>query len=137
MLEDQVEQLVKLGFDVSEKGRNGERFIFRQTAPTIDEALEMLKIFTFEDGIFFWNFFHVTISDPGAYVIAYVLNQDRAVYEEGNHGWSSEYKAISLQELAELIIKNWDKDCDRGEYLNKIEIRPHYDSRRDMYFYDL
>ena len=45
--------------------------------------------------------------------------------------------AISVEELAELMIKNWDKDCDGGMFLNKIRIKPHYDPQRDMYLYDI
>lgn len=137
MQEEQIEKIKTLGFDVSGKGRNGERFLFMQSVPTKDMTLKMLKVLSFEDCICFWDYYHVTITDPGGYVSAYMLDENRAVYKEGNHGWSSDFKSISSDELAELVIKNWDKDCDGGMYLNKIQISSHYDPKRDMYLYNI
>ena len=66
-----------------------------------------------------------------------MLDENRAVYMEGNHGWSSKYKAVSVEELAELMIKNWDKDCDGGMYLNRIKVSLHFEPQRDRYLYNL
>ncbi len=137
MQELKVLQIKKLGFDVSEKGRNGERFISMQSVPTKDIVIKMLRVLTFEDWICFWDSFHTSVTDPGGYVSAYMLDKNRAVYKEGNHGWSSDFEAVSVEDLAELMIKNWDKDCDGGMYLNRIQIGRHYDPQRDMYLYNL
>lgn len=137
MQEEKVKQIKKLGFDVSEAGRNGEQFVSMQSIPEKDIVIKMLKVLTFDDEIFFWDYFHDTVTDPGGYVTAYMLDNCRSVYMEGNHGWSSKFVAISVDELAELMIKNWDKDCDGGMFLNKIRIKPHYDSQRDMYLYNI
>jgi len=137
MQEEKTKKIKKLEFDVSDIGRNGEQFISMQSVPEIDVVTKMLKVLTFEDEIFFWDYYHDTISDPGGYVSAYMLDDNRAVYMEGNHGWSSKFTTISVDELAELIIKNWDKDCDAGMFLNRIRIKPHFAPKRDMYLYTI
>lgn len=137
MQEEKVIKIEELGFEVSEEGRNGERFVFMESAPEKDTAIKMLKILSFEDCICFWDYFHATITDPGGYVSAYMLDENRAVYKEGNHGWSSDFKTFSVGELAELMIKNWDKDCDGGMYHYKIKVCPHYEPQRDMYLYNI
>jgi len=135
--EYKIRKIKALGFDVSEKGRNGEHFIAMQSIPEKDTAIKMLRVLSFEDWICFWDSYHVSVTDPGGYVSAYMLDENRAVYKEGNHGWSSQYQAISVDDLAELMIKNWDKDCDGGMYQNKIQIRPHYNPQGEMYLYNI
>lgn len=137
MQEDKLKKIEELGFDVSEKGRNEERFVSFESVPAKDMVLKMLKFLDFEDCILFWDYYHVTVTDPGGYVTAYMLDENRAVYMEGNHGWSSKFKVISVDELAEMVIKNWNKDCDGGMYLNRIQIRPHYEPERDKYLYNI
>lgn len=137
MKDREVKKIQELGFEVSNEGRNGERSISMKVTPSKDVVIKMLKQLTFEDCIFFWDYYHATVTDPGGYVSAYVLDGKRAVYMEGNHGWSSKFQAISLEELSELIIKNWDKDCDGGAFLNSIKINPHHNSHKDLYLYSL
>jgi len=137
MQEEKVRRITELGFEVSEEGRNGERFVFMEYIPEKSIATKMLKVLSFEDCICFWDYYHVSVTDPGGYVSAYMLDENRCVYKEGNHGWSSNYKAISVDDLAELMIKNWDKDCDGGMYHYQIKICPHYDPQRDMYLYNI
>ena len=52
-----------------------------------------------------------------------------------NHGWSSGYLSISIDDLIELVQKNWDKDCDtRKDFVNSIEIRkvPYPERMREI-----
>lgn len=59
----------------------------------------------------FFDNYHPTISDPGAYVSAYRLD-DRFVYDLGNHGWSSKKYWTTKDYLANYLIKNWNYNND-------------------------
>lgn len=137
MEQGKIDRIKQLGFTISEAGRNKERFVSMQTIPSKETVLRMLRELDFEDSIIFWDYYHITVTDPGGYVRAYMIDEKKAVYMEGNHGWSSRFAAISIDDLADLMIKNWDKDCDDGMYYNSIKICPHYDSQRDLYLYRL
>lgn len=126
-------ELDRLGFVVEPGSRAGYFRISKETVPDVDHIIKLLRAIPFEKSISFWNYYHQTISDPGSYVTAVIVG-DHAVYMEGNHGWSSDYKRISFEELAELIQKNWDKDCDWGKYLNAVFVEPHRNSERDRKF---
>ena len=137
MKEESELKIKQLNFRISSMGRNGIRSVSMEDIPSREIVVQMLKQLTFEDAIYFWDYYHVTVTDPGGYVTAYMLDEDRAVYMEGNHGWTSRYEAISVDYLAEMIIKNWDKDCDGGMYMNAIQVGPHYSIEKHGFLYDL
>ncbi|WP_319499665.1 hypothetical protein [uncultured Draconibacterium sp.] len=61
--------------------------------------------------IFFFDKFHPTLSDPGAYVTARKVN-DRFVYYLGNHGWTSSKYWTSKEYLVNYLLKNWTYNQD-------------------------
>ncbi len=69
----------------------------------------------------FFDNYHHTISDPGAYVSAYRLD-DRFVYDLGNHGWSSKKYWTTKDYLANYLIKNWNYNnyilCIENGFIN-------------------
>ena len=117
-----LEEYVKdTGFEV-ERTRQGFR-VCSEKIPSAKHVREILMQLNENEYVFFWNYYHRTVSDPGSYVSAYIVNGN-AIMQEGNHGWSGNYKRISMDDLVELILRNWDKDWDRAaEYKNAIHIR--------------
>ena len=61
--------------------------------------------------VFFFDFFHPQISDPGAYVTSQ-RNGVNFLYMLGNHGWSNEWKEIGKSELVEYLYKNREYNID-------------------------
>ncbi len=116
-----AEALYRLGFTCREV-RNGCLVGSDQT-PSAEQMQGLLQLLTVNEEIFFWNFYHGTASDPGAYITAYVMN-GQGMLKEANHGWSGNYKSVALDDLVELIRRNWDKDWNQQkQYVNAIEIR--------------
>ena len=116
-----TEFIKTLGFNTNETRNN--LFISLDTIPSPDQIRGLLDHLTVNEELFFWNYYHRTISDPGSYVTAYV-EDGKAVMMEGNHGWSGSYHSVSIDDLVELIIRNWDKDWDsRREFENAVAIR--------------
>ena len=62
------------------------------------------------------------------------MTEETPVYHFGNHGWSSEYKHMTCEEMADLIVKNWDKSDGRS-YGKYIEIKPNLWAERDKDLY--
>lgn len=68
--------------------------------------------------VFFDNY-HPQISDPGAYVRVQQVGGN-FLYSLANHGWSSEWKEIKVNELVDYILKNlpYADEC--------FELKPYY-----------
>lgn len=114
------EKIFELGFKTRED-RNGY-YLCKDETPTAEQLKGLFNLLSEKEELFFWNYYHRRISDPGSYVNASVVN-GRAIMMEANHGWSSNYHNISLDDLAELIIRNWDKDCDlKNHFVNAIKL---------------
>ena len=113
----------KLGFEVDwvERWNRTFRRLSMSSIPSEAEVKSLVGLMDEHDEICFWNYFHVTISDPGSYVSVISTNGVFA-FKEGNHGWSGSWKRISLDDLSKLIISNWDKDCDNGIYYYAVEV---------------
>ena len=124
------EALVALGFKI----RKGHccYFLSMDETPSKETLLKLFDLLTIEQELTFWSFYRYSGSDPGEYVTVSVEN-GKAVAIRGNHGWSSGYESISIDDLIELIQRNWDKDWDSiKNYVNSIELRqvPLPESRR-------
>jgi len=61
--------------------------------------------------IFFFDKFHPTLSDPGAYVTARKVN-DIFIYYLGNHGWTSSKYWTTKEYLVNYLLKNWSYNQD-------------------------
>jgi len=61
--------------------------------------------------IFFFDKFHPTLSDPGAYVTARKVN-DKFIYYLGNHGWTSSKYWTTKEYLVNYLLKNWSYNQD-------------------------
>ena len=61
--------------------------------------------------IFFFDHFHPTISDPGAYVSVRQLNGE-FYYWLGNHGWTSRKYWTTSNYCAKYLLKNWNFNKD-------------------------
>ncbi|MCR5529637.1 MAG: hypothetical protein K6F49_10510 [Saccharofermentans sp.] len=95
--------------------------------------VELLGLLTHKDVLHFFDAFYKSPTDPGRYVSVY-MTEGTPVYYYGNHGWSSEYKHMTCEEMAGLIAKNWD-ESDGRSYGNYIEIKPNLWSERDKDLY--
>ena len=122
------EAIFSLGF-VTREGHN-RYFLFKDRTPTKDEILGLLSLLSEKVTLHFWNYYHQRSSDPGSYVDVAVVN-GKALIKESNHGWSGNYRSIGLDELAEFIIRNWDKDWDlRKDYMNAVALQKVFDPDR-------
>lgn len=133
MTEEQKEYLKEFGFKVSDEDERGRITVFSETVPDL-LSLEMLILtMTFHDEISYWDADKESPSDPGGYVTALRLDNERVAYMEGNHGWTGKWHIVSVEEMAKHMQKNWDKDCDRGGYLNRVQIeRNKYITRQEI-----
>lgn len=122
MTQEQIKELHEWGFEVGEEDVRGRTMVSKETIPDLLSLEILILTMTFKDEIFFWNHYGKTISDPGSYVTAIHWDNETVVYKEGNHGWSSSWKFMPIAEMVKLIQMNWDKDCDRGAFLNQIRI---------------
>lgn len=122
----EVSQIEKIGFRVEAHKRDGingvKKKIIKDINPCTNDLLRLFQIIKGNYTINFWDAFHRQISDPGAYCTGVVLNKKIVSYMEGNHGWSSDWKEMIIEDFAEFIQQNWEKDIDGGEYLNCIII---------------
>ena len=120
-----LEKIRALGFEVT--GRRYDWFLSSSVTPTAEQISGLLSLLTLKEHLVFWNFYRESGSDPGSYISAYARD-GKAILMESNHGWSSGYYNVSLSDLTELIIRNWDKDWDKMEYYkNAIAIRKTFD----------
>lgn len=118
-----INELTKLGFTVSQGGRTGQLSVGMQATPSEECLSRLLALITPEYEIFYWDYYSPTRSDPGAYITIRKNAQDELFRKKANHGWSGDWKQAEPGEVISDIIRNWDKDCDRGKFLNRIEIR--------------
>lgn len=122
MTKEQTEELRVIGFKVSEEDFRGNIIIEKEIIPDLSSLEKLILILTFGEQIEYWDAYRRSSTDPGGYVTALRWDEEHVAYMDGNHGWSSSWDIISIQEMAKRIQKNWDKDCNGGKYLNKIVI---------------
>lgn len=125
MTAEQINLLKEFGFQIGEDDHRGRTPIYSEKIPDL-LSLEMLILtMTFQDEINYWDADWYSPTDPGGYVSALRLDNERVAYMEGNHGWTSRWYIVTIKEMAEHMQKNWDKDCDRGKFLNRVWIEPN------------
>lgn len=122
MTNKQIEELQLLGFQIGEEDARGNVTVSSERIPDLDILKKLILTMTFDDEIQYWDAYKQSPTDPGGYVSALRWDEERVAYMEGNHGWTSSWYIVSVEEMAEHIQKNWDKDCDRGAYLNRVQI---------------
>ena len=137
MTDKQIKELQVLGFQVSDEDLRYGVAVSSETIPELDALKKMILTMTFDDEINYWDADRKSPTDQGGYVTALRLNERQVAYKEGNHGWSSSWYIVSIEEMANHIKKNWDKDCDRGKYLNKVLINQNKYITRDKIKSDL
>lgn len=122
MTKEQIEELRVIGFKIGKEDERGKIAIESENIPDLICLERLILILTFEETISYWDAYRRSPTDPGGYVSALRLDTETVAYMDGNHGWTSSWNIISIQEMAKRIQRNWDKDCDCGLYLNKILI---------------
>ena len=137
MTDKQIKELQVLGFQISDEDLRYGVAVFSKTIPELMVLKKLILTMTFDDEILYWDADWKSATDPGGYVTALRLNEQQVAYMEGNHGWSSSWYIVSVHEMAKHIQKNWDKDCDRGMYLNKVLIQPNKYITRERIHNDL
>jgi len=81
---------------------------------TLIEIQDFLKAFPMRHVLNFYDNFYEQISDPGAFVSVQKLKDSSFAYRLGNHGWTSEWTAITENELVDYIYKN--RDFNEGKF---------------------
>ena len=133
MTEEQKEYLKEFGFKVSDEDERGRTVVFSEMVPDLISLEMLILTMTFYEEISYWDADWKSPIDPGGYVTALRLDNERVAYREGNHGWISKWYIVSVEEMAKHIQKNWDKDCDRGMYLNNVQIEHNkYITRQEI-----
>ena len=119
-----INNIKDLGFEVKSHRRDGvngmKKVIKYESIPSIEIILGLLKLINKEYVLSFFDYYHTQISDPGAYCNAVVISDTTVSYMEGNHGWTSKWKEVSLEDFALFIQKNWDKDDGSKQFENCI-----------------
>lgn len=125
MTDKQINELQVWGFQVSDEDLRYGVAIFSESIPELVVLKKLISTMTFDDEIHYWDADRKSSTDPGGYVTALRLDKELVAYKEGNHGWTSSWYIVSVEDMAKHIQKNWNKDCDRGMYLNKVWIQPN------------
>lgn len=133
----QKKELEMLGFKISNENVKYGVAVFSKTIPQLDVLKKLILAMTFDDEIHYWDAYRKSPTDPGGYVTALRLNEEQVTYMEGNHGWTSSWYIVSIEEMAKHIQKNWDKDCDRGMYSNTVLIKQNKHITRERINNDL
>ena len=131
-----ISMIAKIGFEVRtiDDGRQKPYLeVSLQETPSTKMLVELLGLLTYKDVLYFFDAFYKSPTDPGRYISVY-MTEETPVYHFGNHGWSSEYKHMTCEEMADLIVKNWDKSDGRS-YGKYIEIKPNLWAERDKDLY--
>ena len=90
---------------------------------------DLLYLLTYEKVVRFFDPSYTSGSDPGRYVEVYMMEK-RAVYSYGNHGWSSDYKCTTAEDVAKLIVKTWNNSV-------LIKDNPYAGRDWDLYYRSL
>ncbi len=121
--EELINKIKELGFEVTPDFR-GDLKVFSEEIPTEDIIIKIFLLLTIDEEIFFWSDIDRGGIDPGCYYSVYPAG-DGMVYNLGNHGWSSGYKRATMDAMAHIIVKNWDKyyDARTQEFRKYIMIK--------------
>ena len=135
-MEELASMLEKIGFEVRtvDDGRQKPYLeVSRKEAPSSELVVELMGLLTYRDVLEFFDAFYKSPTDPGRYVSVY-MTEGSPIYHFGNHGWSSNYEYMTCDQMADLIVKNWDKS-DGRDYKDYIKISPNLWSDRDKDLY--
>ena len=136
MTKEQIKALQELGFQISDEVHYGVS-VFSDIIPELNVLKSLILIMTFDNEIHYWDAFKQSPTDPGGYVTALRLDDECVAYMEGNHGWTSSWYIVTIEEMAKHIRKNWDKDCDSGKYYNRVFIQKNQYITRERINNDL
>ena len=137
-MEELASMLEKIGFEVRtvDDGRQKPYLeVSRKEAPSSELVVELMGLLTYRDVLEFFDAFYKSPTDPGRYVSVY-MTEGSPIYHFGNHGWSSNNEYMTCDQMADLIVKNWDKS-DGRDYKDYIKISPNLWSDRDKDLYHM
>ncbi|MBQ7933584.1 MAG: hypothetical protein IJ327_02185 [Lachnospiraceae bacterium] len=123
MTNKQIKELQVLGFQISDEDVRYGVAVFSETIPELNVLKKLIFIMTFNDEIHYWDADRESPTDPGGYVTALRLDEERvAIWKEIMAGQVVGILYL-LRRWRNIYKKNWDKDCDRGMYFNKVLIQ--------------
>ena len=139
-----AEEVYKLGFEM--RHDRTRYFLFMDRTPSKEQIMGLLNLLSIKDQLTFWNYYRRCSPDPGSYITVHVVD-GKAMLQEGNHGWNSNFKRVDMDVLVEFIIRNWNKCYHLNmEYLNAIElsdafvleehVRREYEEAKDVFVPD-
>ena len=137
MTEQQKKEVTDLGFRIGDNDARHGVAVSYEAIPELEVIKKLILTLNFDEEIEYWDAYQKSPTDPGGYVTALRLDEERVAYMEGNDGWTSSWYIVSVEEMARHIQKNWDKDCNRGMYLNKVWIKQNKYITREKIFKDL
>lgn len=112
-----------LGFEVREC-KQRYFYVYSADIPSKEQVRGLLELFTGNEEMFFWNYYHKGGVEPGSYINVYMIDGKPYIHES-THGCGGYNKTIGMDALIEFIIRNWDKDSDWGKYDHAVAIQPH------------
>jgi hypothetical protein len=89
-----------------------EKFFQIDRETTIEDIQNFINSVPSKYSITFFDKFHPTISDPGAYCTIQRLSTDVYAYFLANHGWSTGWKSADLDFLTNYLYKNREYNYD-------------------------
>lgn len=98
-------------------------YVYSADIPTKEQIRGILDLFTGNEEMTFWNYYHRGGVEPGSYIDIQVYN-GKPYIKESTHGCGGNYKDVDMDVLLEFIIRNWDKDSDWGKYDHAVTIQP-------------
>ena len=107
----------QLGFELTPGFLNRDQIkVFYDGEPSKEKVKELLSLLTYEQELCFWDEdYGNNIHDPGRYIDVFNMGS-QVIYRFANHGWSSGFEKMPLDDMASLIVKNWTRADGRGDY---------------------
>ena len=107
----------QLGFELTPGFLNRDQIkVFYDGEPSKEKIKELLSLLTYEQELCFWDEdYGNNIHDPGRYIDVFNMGS-QVIYRFANHGWSSGFEKMPLDDMASLIVKNWTRADGRGDY---------------------
>ena len=121
-MEKLKEDIRSLGFEIKECKLQCF-YVYSADIPTKEQIRGILGLFTGNEEMTFWNYYHRGGVEPGSYIDIQVYN-GKPYIKESTHGCGGNYKDVDMDVLLEFIIRNWDKDSDWGKYDHAVTIQP-------------
>lgn len=132
---DLMPKLEEMGFTLSEMWRDEIR-VYSDTVPSKETIKKILTLLTCEQELQFWDKFYGKQGREISRYVDVIVMGDYVAYHFSGHGWSSGYYRMSIDEMADLIVKSWEYGANLSDYSFKNFILIGANQTSDWYMDD-